>query len=178
MKLKLLSMTVAAMTLSTQATAVSKFDAGVADKVDTQKQVQQLSKADFGMYKVEKGLALVPSSIAAADSVIASKGENAVVALEVPNDLVKPGSLVRNIFTGNLAPLSGNISILLKKGVSANDVAAATGLKLESSFSGTDLAVVSVAENQDVLKAQELLKASGLIKEARIEVLEARHTAR
>jgi hypothetical protein len=38
--------------------------------------------------------------------------------------------------------------------------------------------VVSVAENQDVLKAQELLKASGLIKEARIEVLEARHTAR
>jgi hypothetical protein len=82
MKLKLLSMTVAAMTLSTQATAVSKFDAGVADKVDTQKQVQQLSKADFGMYKVEKGLALVPSSIAAADSVISSKGENAVVLLK------------------------------------------------------------------------------------------------
>lgn len=178
MKFKTLSITLAAVTLSAHAAAATKIDQLVAEKLTPNTPVQAVQQADFGTYKIEKSLALIPTSIANPESVIAKQGNNAIVKLDEPTDAVVPGSLVRNIFTGNLAPISGNITVLLADNVTSKDVAAATGLSLVSTFAGTKLAVVSVAENQDVLKAVETLKASGLIKEARIEVLEARHTAR
>lgn len=178
MKFKKVSITLAALTLSAQAAAVSKLDEKLNKDINQHKQVISAVKPDFGMYKVEKSLALVPATIAAEDAVIEKRGNDVVIKLDKQNDVVYPGSLVRNIFTGNLAPVSGNISVLLAEGVSAQDVATQTGLKLISSFGGTGLAVVAVASNQDVLDAAKQLRKSGLVKEARIEVLEARHTAR
>lgn len=178
MKLKTLSITLAAVTLSAQATAATKFDKLVTDKLVAQAQVEQIQQPDFGNYKIEKQLALIPTSLAAPEKVIAKQGNSAIVKRDVAADDVLPGSLVRNIFTGNLAPISGNITVLLNDDATAQQVAAATGFSIVSSFSGTKLAVVSVAQDQDVLKAVEAINATGLVKEARIEVLEARHTSR
>jgi len=178
MKFKKVSITLAALTLSVQAAAITKLDENLVKETNQQKQVHKVSQPDFGMYKVEKSLALVPATIAAEDAVIEKRGNDVVIKLEKQNDVVYPGSLVRNIFTGNLAPVSGKISVLLAEGVTAQDVAAQTGLNLVSSFVGTGLAVVAVASDQDVLDASKQLRKSGLVKEARIEVLEARHTAR
>lgn len=178
MKFKKVSITLAALTLSAQAAAVSKLDEKLIKDFSQQKQVISAVEPDFGMYKVEKGLALVPATIAAEAAVIEKRGNDVVIKLDKQTDIVAPGTLVRNIITGKLAPVSGNISVLLAEGVSANDIAMQTGLSVVSSFSGTGLAVVAVANNQDVIEAAKKLRQTGLVKEARIEVLEARHTAR
>ena len=137
----------------------------------------KFNKADFGSYKIEKNLRLVPSSVASDDHVVMRKGEITVVSVETSSDVVTKGTLVRNIFTNNLTSLSGNITILLKDGMSASDVASAAGLKVVSLFPGTKIAVLAVNDGQDILVASKQLKASGLIKEAKIEVLETIYTA-
>lgn len=178
MKFKKVSITLAALTLSAQAAAITKHDEHLVKEVNQHKQVNKATAPDFAMYKVEKGLALVPATIAAEDAVIEKRGNDVVVKLDKHSDIVAPGTLVRNIITGKLAPVSGNISVLLAEGVSANDIAAQTGLSVVSSFVGTGLAVVAVANDQDVIEAAKQLRQTGLVKEARIEVLEARHTSR
>lgn len=137
----------------------------------------KFNKADFGSYKIEKNLRLVPSSVASEEHVIMQKGEMAVVSVEGSSDTVTKGTLVRNIFTNNLTLLSGNITVLLKDGVDANDAALATGLKVISVFPGTQIAVLAINDGQDILAASEQLKASGFAKEAKIEVLETIYTA-
>lgn len=178
MKFKNVTITLAALTLSAHAAAVNNLELNVQKNLAASKQVKSFTKPDFGAYKVERNLALVPASIAATDAVVEKRGNEAVVKLDKQNDLVLPGTLVRNIFTGNLAPVSGNISVLLGDNVSAGDIAAQTGFKLVSEFTETGIAVVSVDDNQDVLEAAKKLRSLGLVKEARIEVLEARHTSR
>ena len=178
MKIKNVSMSLAALVISTQAAAVEKSNELLDININAANQIQKVSHADFGVYKIEKSLALVPSTIADTNNVVGIKGNNAVVKLNEQIDSILPGSLVRNIFTGNLAPISGKINVLLAEGVSGADIESATGLELVTSFSGTDLAIVSVAGDKDVMSAVEALKASGLVKETRIEVLESYFSAR
>ncbi|MEG3757567.1 hypothetical protein V5096_06360 [Pseudoalteromonas carrageenovora] len=135
------------------------------------------SKTDFGSYVVEKNLRLVPSSVAADEHVISTKGDMAVVESAAASQLVTKGALVRNVLTNNLTSLSGNITILLKDGISATEVAQLSGLKVVSVFPGTKIAVLAVNDGQDILTAAEQLKSSGYTKEARIEVLETIYTA-
>lgn len=137
----------------------------------------KFNKADFGSYKVEKNLRLVPTSVAAGEHIVMQKGQMSVVRVENASDLVSKGTLVRNILTDNLTTLSGNITVLLQDGISASEVALAAGLKVISVFPGTKIAVLSVNEGQDILAASRQLKASGYTKEARIEVLETIYTA-
>ncbi|KPZ63889.1 hypothetical protein AN392_02844 [Pseudoalteromonas sp. P1-16-1b] len=176
MKIKQLIVLGAAACISLGATANTSSDK---ELQFPKKQVAKLNfdNVDFGSYKVEKNLRLVPSSVASDDHVVMRKGEITVVSVETSSDVVTKGTLVRNIFTNNLTSLSGNITILLKDGMSASDVASAAGLKVVSLFPGTKIAVLAVNDGQDILVASKQLKASGLIKEAKIEVLETIYTA-
>jgi len=135
------------------------------------------SKTDFGSYKVEQNLRLVPVSVAADEHVVSKQGDMAVVQTTAESQLVTKGTLVRNVLTNNLTSLSGNITILLKDGISATEVAQLSGLKVVSVFPGTKIAVLAVNDGQDILTAAEQLKSSGYTKEARIEVLETIYTA-
>jgi len=135
------------------------------------------SKTDFGSYVVEKNLRLVPTSVAADEYVVSTKGEMAVVESSEASSLVTKGTLVRNVLTNNLTSLSGNITVLLKDGMNATEVAQLSGLKVVSVFPGTKIAVLAVNEGQDILAAAEQLKSSDYTKEARIEVLETIYTA-
>ncbi|GAA0810019.1 hypothetical protein GCM10009111_00280 [Colwellia asteriadis] len=134
-----------------------------------------VQKADFGSYKVERNLAYIPTSVASSDIVIATKGSMALVNASSPVTNVTKGTLVRNTLTNEVSPLSGNISVLLKPGVSAGDVSSETGLTLVSAYAGTKIAVFKVTGSQDLIEESKKLKASGLVKVARIEVLEVMH---
>ena len=139
----------------------------------------KIDKPDFGSYKIEKELRLVPSSIVADEHVVSQIGNMAVVKADVVADKgkVTRGALVRNILTNNLSTLSGNIKVLLKDNASASSVASAMGLKVASVFPGTQIAVLAVSNDQDILVVSEQLKKSNLVKEARIEVLETIYSA-
>lgn len=164
------------------AVACFSVAASASSLISSEKPVKKVEKlkytsSDFGAYKVERNLKLIPQSVASDQHIVSLKGSMAVVDVEHPADLVTKGTLVRNIFTNNLTSLSGNITVLLADGVVAKDVAENTGLRLVSSFSGTKVAVFAVNENQDVLKASGLLKDSGMVKEAKIEVSETIYQA-
>ncbi|WP_404341564.1 hypothetical protein [Pseudoalteromonas mariniglutinosa] len=137
----------------------------------------KFTQTDFGSYKVEKSLRLVPASVVADQHVVMRKGDMAVVNATQSSDLVTKGTLVRNILTDNLTSLSGNITVLLKDGMSADDIAVAMGMKVVSVFPGTAVAVLAVSANQDILITAKELKSQGYAKEAKIEVLETIYTA-
>ncbi|WP_298771523.1 hypothetical protein [uncultured Shewanella sp.] len=129
-------------------------------------------KSDFGAYKVEHQLALVPQSIAAVDYTTESLGTMSVVKSARPIKRVVEGTLARNVLTNKLAPISGNITVLLAKDVTLDNVVQATGLSVVSSYSGTQLAVLKVPANEDVLIAAKQLKALDLVVQTKIEVLD------
>jgi len=176
MKFNKIAVLTASVLLSTSAMAQANTDRELLKPV--KKVVKHVvKKADFGSYSVERNLVYIPKSVASVDNIISTKGNMAIVKSDTPIKRVAKGTLVRNTLTNEVSALSGNISVLLKKGVSAHQVTEETGLALVSAFAGTQIAVLKVTGNQDLIEASQTLKASGLVKVARIEVLEVRHKA-
>ena len=60
----------------------------------------------------------------------------------------------------------------LKTGVSADEVSSITGLTIVSAYAGTQIVVFKVTGTQDLIEASKQLKSTGLVKVAKIEVLE------
>jgi len=143
----------------------------------TQQPAQKITKhvaqkSDFGSYKVERNLAYISASVANADDIISTKGSMAIVQASAPIERVAKGTLVRNTLTNEVSALSGNISVLLKAGVSADEVSSKTGLSVVSAYAGTQIVVFKVTGTQDLIEASKQLKSTGLVKVAKIEVLE------
>ncbi|WP_226646702.1 hypothetical protein [Microbulbifer variabilis] len=137
------------------------------------------SSAEFGIFKVERSLTSVPSSIAAPEHIVARKGEVAIVNIgdDSVKDVVGKGTIVRNTITKELTTLTGNVTVLLSKNVTASEVAEATGMKVLSVFPGTDIAILKIKEGNDLLEAFNAIKQSGLTIESRVEVTETMHKA-
>ncbi|WP_299492059.1 hypothetical protein [uncultured Shewanella sp.] len=134
-------------------------------------------KSDFGAYKVEYQLSLVPQAIAAVDHRMDTLGTMSVVKNQRPIKRVVEGTLARNVLTNKLAPISGNITVLLAKNVTLESLVQATGLDVVSSYSGTQLAVLKVPANEDILLAAKQLKALDLVVQTKIEVLDVVYEA-
>ncbi|WKD48314.1 hypothetical protein [Microbulbifer spongiae] len=137
------------------------------------------SSAEFGIFRVERSMASVPSSIAAPEQVVAIKGEMAIVNInaDAATDIVAKGTIVRNTLTDELTTLTGNITVLLGKNVSASEVASVAGMEVLSEFPGTDIAILKVRESNDLLKALNAIQHSGLTLESRVEVTETMNKA-
>lgn len=177
MKLNKLTVLTASIFLASSVAAHAGMDKDLS--LPKAKQVTKFNhvKSDFGSYVVKRDLAYIPATIADANNVISSNGSMAIVKANAPVDRVGKGTLVRNTLTNEISPLSGNISVLLKSGVTANDVSSATGLDIVSAYAGTQIAVLRVTGEQDLIEARKQLKSSGLVKVAKIEVLEVLHKA-
>ncbi|WP_444918128.1 hypothetical protein [Microbulbifer sp. JMSA003] len=143
------------------------------------KATQAKENAEFGIFKIEHSLTRVPLSLAAPEQIIATKGESAIVDIDTDSatDIVGKGTIVRNIITNKLTTLTGNVTILLSKNVTASEVAEATGMEVVSVFPGTDIAILKVKEGNDLLEAFNAMKQSGLTIESRVEVTESMHEA-
>ncbi|MCL1127038.1 hypothetical protein [Shewanella surugensis] len=149
-----------------------------AKQLSSQKQYHlTIEKSDFGAYKVEYQLALVPQGIASVDDRVASLGTMSVMKSERPIHRVIKGTLARNVLTNKLAPISGYITVLLAKDVSVDDVTQTTGLEVVTSYAGTQLAVLKVADDADILLAAKKVKDSGLVVQTKIEVLDVVYEA-
>ncbi|AUJ69541.1 MULTISPECIES: hypothetical protein [Pseudoalteromonas] len=147
-------------------------------KLEKANKVANFEKPDFGAYKIMSDYALVPLAIADPSAVISQKGEKALVKSTSISQLFTKGSLVKNIFNGEIAPVSGNINLLMKDNASARELASEYGVAVENTYDGGRIAVVSVNSNQDLLGKLAELKQSGKVVEARIEVLGTLYTSR
>lgn len=175
---KLLALT-AALGLSFVANADVEPKIGLEAKKQMSKSIFSSTQAEFGAYKVEASLTSIPSSIAASDQVVATKGTMAIVnvAVDAEPELIGEGTVVRNIFTNELTTLTGHITALLSKDATAADVASTVGMEVISIFPGTDLAVLKVKEGTDLLEAFKGLKASGAVLESKVEVADTIYSA-
>lgn len=139
--------------------------------------VVNYSQAEFGAYKVERSLQLVPSAIAAADQVVASKGTMSVVQAAASDDVVGKGSVVRNTLTNEVTTLTGNVIVLLSKNANASDLAAQANMEVVSLFPGTDIAVFAVQQGKDLVEAYNSLSGSELALSSKVEVTDTIFTA-
>lgn len=139
--------------------------------------VKQAVKGEFGAFKLEPSLQVVPSSVASSNLVVAEKNGMSIVSGQATDDLIGKGTVVRNTLTNELTTLTGNITVLLNKGASADALASAAGLEVVSIFPGTDIAVFTAEPGADLLKAFNSISESGLAIESKVEVTDTIYTA-
>ena len=91
-------------------------------KTDTKKE-RLNEKADFGVYKLQPDLVLVPSSIASSANQGLLNGRAIVQQTAITTDgKVKADSVVRNLLTGEFGVVTGRISILAKDQASLQEL--------------------------------------------------------
>lgn len=139
-----------------------------------------LSSAEFGSYKIEPQLKSVPSSVAAMDNVVATRGNMSIVkvAPSAEPELAGKGTIVRSLLTNQLTTLTGNVTVLLNKNAIASELATKVGMEVVSVFPGTDIAILKIVEGQDLVAAFNKLKQSGLVVESKVEVTDTIYSAR
>ena len=133
--------------------------------------------SELGAYKVEPLMATIPSSIASTDSVVVSKGAMSIVNIDAASDVVGKGSIVRHTLTNELTTLTGNITVLLNNGVSADALATEVGMEVVSVFTKANIAILKVSEGKDLVEAYNMLRASALAAESKIEVTSTIYSA-
>lgn len=132
---------------------------------------------EFGAYKLEPSLEMVPTAIASSSLVVAEKGNMSIVTANVASELTGIGSVVRNTLTNKLTTLTGNVTVLLHKDASAAELASQAGMEVVSVFPGTDIAIFRISEGNDLLEAFNSIKKSGLALESKVEVTDTIYEA-
>ncbi|REL30866.1 hypothetical protein [Thalassotalea euphylliae] len=176
MKLNKLIMIGAVAIVSNAAQANNSIEDKLSQSVSKTATLTQQTKAEFGAYKVEPALQLVPASIADTKNVVAAKGAMSVVTGN-SSDIVSKGSVVRNTLTNELTTLTGNIIVLLAKDADASAVAAQAGMRVVSVFPGTDLVVFGAIPGNDLVDAFNSLNKSSLALSSKVEVTDTLFTA-
>lgn len=141
--------------------------------VKTEAKNQQLEqKADFGVYKVQPDLILVPSSLAGDNNKGLVNGRAIVQQVKVSADrTVKMDSVVKNLLTGEMGVVTGRISILAKDQASLQQLQQQFGLGLVKSV-GKQIAIVQAPADANLSELIQAIRASGLVREARLDVVE------
>ncbi|WP_444931002.1 hypothetical protein ACJJIF_04255 [Microbulbifer sp. SSSA002] len=148
-------------------------------EIEVNKSSTRANSAEFGIFKIEHSLIGVPTSIAAPEYTVTTKGETAIVDIgaDSATDIIGKGTIVRNTITRELTTLTGNIIALLDKSADAYELTSIAGVEVLSVFPGTDIAVLKVKEGNDLLEAFNSIRQSGLVIESRVEVTETINTA-
>ncbi|MEJ6476453.1 hypothetical protein [Pseudoalteromonas piscicida] len=169
---------IAALVVATLGLSQAEAKDNLTPKMEKVNKVSSVDKPEFGAYKIMSGYALVPETLADPKTIVSHKGTKALVKSGSDSELFTKGSLVKNIFNGEISPVSGNINLLLTGNVSAYELAKEFGMKVESTYDGGKIAVMSINNKQDLLKKYSELKQSKNVVEAKIEVLGTLYTAR
>ncbi|MCA1930037.1 hypothetical protein [Rheinheimera sp.] len=141
--------------------------------VKTETKKHQLDeKADFGVYKLQPDLVLVPSSLAGNNNQGLVNGRAIVQQAKVSTDgAVKTDSVVKNLLTGEMGIVTGRISILAKDQASLQQLQQQFGLGLVKAVS-KQIAIVQAPAGANLSELIQSIRASGLVREARLDVVE------
>jgi hypothetical protein len=144
--------------------------------VKTETKKHQLDeKADFGVYKLQPDLVLVPSSLAGNNNQGLVNGraivQQAKVSTDSTDSTVKTDSVVKNLLTGEMGIVTGRISILAKDQASLQQLQQQFGLGLVKAVS-KQIAIVQAPAGVNLSELIQSIRASGLVREARLDVVE------
>lgn len=141
--------------------------------VKTEAKKERLNEeADFGVYKLQPGLVLVPSSLAGSANQGLLNGRAVVQqAVSSTDGKVKTDSVVRNLLTGEIGVVTGRISVLAKDQASLLELQQQFGLGLVKTVS-KQIAILQAPAGADLSALVKSIRSSGLVKEARLDVIE------
>ena len=133
---------------------------------------------DFAHYKIELDLEIVEKEKNNDRKVLRELGSKTVLMIKPiqrEKRLFNEGVLVRNMLTGELSPVSGNIIALLSRNANAEKIAKHIGISLYLNPSNSSLVVFKTPQSSDILdKYKKLIKLDN-VQQASIEVLEHRY---
>jgi hypothetical protein len=131
-----------------------------------------VGNADFGVYKLLPELALAPASLAADTSHGTLSGRALVKQTVVNTDgAVKTDAVVRNLLTGELGVVTGRLSILASDTAALHSLQQDFGLKLVKAV-GDKIAIMQAPAGANLTELVDSIRKSGLVKEARLDVVE------
>jgi hypothetical protein len=141
--------------------------------VKTEAKKERLNEsADFGVYKLQPDLVLVPSSLAGKTDQGVLNGRAVVQQAVINTDgKVKTDAVVRNLLTGEIGVVTGRISILAKDQASLQELRQQFGLNLVKAVN-KQIAIVQAPAGADLTVLMKSIRESGLVKEARLDVIE------
>jgi hypothetical protein len=132
-------------------------------------------------YVVKRGLKAVEASEASAlgGKVMQRMGGKVIVqsasTQRVTDPEITPGTVVENTLTGQMGYYSGNVLALLKDAKSREAVQSRFGLQLVRVGGDEALVLFRAPAGQDLIKLRDDLRASGLVNEARLDLVEKRY---
>lgn len=136
-------------------------------------------QATFGTYVTVAGFtAASANSVLTADAV-ATLGEHKVYAnpAQAKPAAVTQNTVVRNLISGDLAIVTGRISVLTNDVNALNSAVQKLGLKPLKSLRKGQLQMLQAGANTDLLALTQQLQQLPGVKAVKIDVLDKRHTA-
>ena len=137
----------------------------------------------YGVYLLQPDLVAVPQALA--DRSISNKdiGNMTLVQRASTNDIdqtieFRRNAVVRNSLTGEMGVVTGNISVLAKPGKDISQLLQQFDLKIVRSANSTGVFIVRAENDIELLSLLQQINASGLVKTARLDILEKKYSNR
>jgi hypothetical protein len=146
-----------------------------------QKKQLQSATAQYGVYQLQPQLTAVPQALA--DRRVSHKdiGNMALVSTAGTPDVdqalaFRRNSVVQNRLTGELGVVTGNISLLQQKGADIQPLLQQLNLKVVRAAAATGVYIVQPKQDVNLLQLLADINGSGLVKTARLDILEKRYS--
>jgi hypothetical protein len=133
----------------------------------------------YGVYTLQPKLVALPQSLASRSATSQELGNFTLVATDAGNKAIeefRKNAVVQNRITGELGVVTGNLTILLKEGVSIQQLEQQFGFTTIESAEKTGVYIVQPSKEQNLLPIREQVERSGLIKVVRLDILEKKYT--
>lgn len=139
----------------------------------------QLMQPTFGTYAVVAGFSTTTANSVVNAETVAVLGEQKVYAnpAQAKPTQVTQNTVVRNLISGELAIVTGRISVLTKDVKALNSAIQKLGLKPLKSIRKGQLQMLQAGENADLLALAQQLESLPGVKAVKLDVLDKRNTA-
>ncbi|WP_337879618.1 hypothetical protein [Rheinheimera sp.] len=171
LKLTLVALTCAGMAATTQALPTNPV---LQQKPAAHTESLKTEKADFGVYQIQSSLTVAPANLATG-KVAEVSGQAIVQAPQASADkTLKANTVVRNLLTGDYGVVTGRLSVLVKDKSALTALEQQFGLK-QVKTAGQRIALLQAPVGADLTALLQSVRQSGLVTEARLDVLEKRN---
>ncbi|RVU33176.1 hypothetical protein EOE67_17740 [Rheinheimera riviphila] len=133
----------------------------------------------FGVYQIQPGLVAVTAQNHTDGQVVENVGAMQVINAQQPaaTNTVQTNAVVRNVLSGELAVVTGRISVLSNDAAAVKAAATRLGLKQLHSFNKGQVLVLQASANADLLALTAALKQVAGVSKVKLDVLENKQEA-
>lgn len=136
-------------------------------------------QATFGTYVTVAGYSATTAETVLSGDAVATLGEHTIFAnpAQAKPAVVTANTVVRNLLSGELAIMTGRISVLTQDAAALSAAAQQLGLKPLKSLRKGQLQMLQAGADADLLQLMQQLQQVSGVKTVKLDVLDKRYTA-